>query len=85
MNEEFLETMDTKDKLSDYLSLCDLTYEEAVNSLNVKYGDVTDDYFRKESYKKFLKGIIRTPHRGNVYVRKELIAELEKCLNDFKD
>lgn len=54
-----------KEKLNEYLALCELSYEEAVDVLNLKYGNVTDNYFKEESYKKFLKSAIVAPSRGD--------------------
>lgn len=54
-----------QEKLNEYLALCELPYEEALDVLNLKYGTVTDNYFKEESYKEFLRGAIKAPRSGD--------------------
>lgn len=53
-----------QEKLNEYLALCELPYEEAIDVLNLKYGTVTDNYFKEDSYEEFLRGTIKAPRRG---------------------
>ncbi|WP_223389746.1 hypothetical protein [Liquorilactobacillus hordei] len=47
-----------------YISLLDKSYTEVVRLLLKKYGLVTDDYFRENSYKRFLNGEIKSITHG---------------------
>ena len=47
-------------KLQEYLNLLNLPYEEAIERMSSKYGVVKDDYYRKKSYERFLKGENKT-------------------------
>lgn len=58
-------------KLQYYLSLLDMSYMEVIKSLLKKYGAVRDDYFRKESYYRFLNGEIKSISRGKYSRAKE--------------
>lgn len=51
-------------KLFYYTSLIDRSYSEVVAILLKKYGDVTDDYFKEESYTRFLNGEIKSITHG---------------------
>lgn len=51
-------------KYEAYLNLLSKTYDEAVDHLLTKYGEVKDDYFRESSYERFLKGEIKSITRG---------------------
>ena len=51
-------------KKEEYLALLSKTYNEAVEYLLKKYGKARDDYFREQSYKRFLKGEIKKITKG---------------------
>lgn len=51
-------------KLQEYLNLLNLPYEEAIERMSSKYGVVKDDYYRKKSYERFLKGENKTITKG---------------------
>lgn len=52
------------DKKEEYLVLLSKTYDEAVEFLLKKYGAAEDDYFREQSYERFLKGEIKSISKG---------------------
>jgi len=51
-------------KKEEYIHLLHLNYEEAVSYLLEKYGPASDDYFRENSYKKFMNGVIKSITKG---------------------
>lgn len=53
------------DRITEYHELLDMTYEKAINYLLEKYGEVYDDYFREQSYKRFLNNEIKSITKGN--------------------
>ncbi len=52
-------------KYNYYKNLLNLTYQEAVQSLNEKHGAVLDNYYKEKSYAKFLNGDIKRITYGN--------------------
>lgn len=52
------------DKFSYYVSLLDYTYEECIQLLKEKYGEVRDNYFKEQSYYRFRRGEIKQPAPG---------------------
>lgn len=50
--------------MKEYISLLKMSYEEAIQALLKKYGQVTDDYYQEKSYEKFLNGKIKSITRG---------------------
>ncbi|EXJ24502.1 hypothetical protein ADIAL_0017 [Alkalibacterium sp. AK22] len=52
------------EKLANYNRLLDLSYEEMVLHLLNKYGGSKDDYFREQSYERFLKKEIKSITKG---------------------
>lgn len=52
-------------KKEEYLNLLSKTYDEAVEILRQKYGQVKDDYFKEKSYERFFKGEIKKPGTAN--------------------
>src|SRR5699024_4040090 len=58
-------------KISDYYKLLEYSYDEVVRYLLNKYGPVSDDYFRENSYKRFLKGQIQNITKGKFARGKE--------------
>lgn len=51
-------------KVQEYESLLNNDYIEAINQLLRKYGSGKDDYYRENSYKRFLNGEIKNITRG---------------------
>ena len=51
-------------KFEEYLYLLSKSYQEVVNILLQKYGDVTDDYYREVSYQRFLRNEIKSITKG---------------------
>lgn len=47
-----------------YLELLTKSYEEAVQILLKKYGKAKDDYYRENSYNRFLNGEIKSITKG---------------------
>nr|WP_228082788.1 hypothetical protein [Mammaliicoccus lentus] len=60
-----------KKKYNYYMNLLSLTYQEAVQFLIEKHGEVADNYYKKESYAKFLNGDIKNITRGKYTKSKE--------------
>lgn len=60
-----------KEKYDGYLNLLNSSYEEAINTLKNKYGEVVDDYFREKSYNRFLKGEIKSIANGKFQKTKQ--------------
>lgn len=56
--------IETTQKLNDYISLLNLSYNEAIEKLLLKYGPAKDDYYREKSYIRFLNGEIKNITRG---------------------
>lgn len=54
-----------------YQSLLSLNYDELVEKLLRKYGPAEDDYFREESYQRFLDGKIKSIAKGKFSRTKE--------------
>ncbi|MFD1609575.1 hypothetical protein, partial [Oceanobacillus luteolus] len=52
------------EKKEEYLALLSKTYDEAVEYLLKKYGAARDDFFREQSYERFLKGEIKKITKG---------------------
>lgn len=52
------------EKKEEYLALLSKTYNEAVEFLLKKYGAARDDFFREQSYERFLKGEIKKITKG---------------------
>ncbi len=50
----------------EYLDLLSKTYEEAVEFLLQKYGPAQDDYFRENSYHRFMNGEIKSITKGKI-------------------
>lgn len=50
----------------EYLDLLSKTYDEAVDFLLRKYGPAQDDYFRENSYQRFMNGEIKNITRGKI-------------------
>lgn len=44
----------SKEKLFEYKNLLDLTYDEALEKMRDKYGNVTEDFFNENSYNRFI-------------------------------
>lgn len=53
------------EKVKDYYQMLEVSYSANIELLQKRYGLVTDDYYREKSYKKFLKGEIKKPAKGN--------------------
>ena len=51
-------------KTEEYLLLMDKNYDEAVSYLLKKYGAATDDYFRENSYNRFMNSEIKSITKG---------------------
>lgn len=45
-----------EEKYKYYSSLLEMPYSKVITLLIKKYGEVTDDYYKEKSYKKFLNG-----------------------------
>lgn len=60
-----------KKKYNYYINLLNLTYQEAVQFLLEKHGEVVDNYYKEESYAKFLNGDIKKITRGKYTKSKE--------------
>lgn len=52
------------DKIEGYFALLSKSYDEAVEFLLKKNGSAEDDYFREQSYERFLKGEIKKITKG---------------------
>lgn len=52
-------------KLDAYISLLNLSYEQAVEKLLLKYGAARHDYYKEKSYTRFLNGEIKNITRGD--------------------
>ncbi|KRM55264.1 hypothetical protein [Lacticaseibacillus sharpeae] len=61
----------SEDRVTGYLQMIDMSYEEAVAHLKDKYGEVLDDYFKESSYNRFLEGKIKAPGKGKFSRAKE--------------
>lgn len=53
-------------KLSNYLNLLQLSYDDAVGFLLKKYGPVKNNYFKEKSYKRLLAGEIKYPAKNKI-------------------
>ena len=62
---------DKMSRINDYYKLLEYSYDEVVEYLLNKYGAVSDDYFRENSYKRFLKGEIKNITKGKFSRGKE--------------
>lgn len=58
-------------KFNEYIELLNSSYEEAIDFLKNKYGEVTDNYYKKNSYQRFLNGEIKTIGLGKYSKTKE--------------
>lgn len=58
-------------KINYFLKLLDLSYIDLVQHLIQKYGEARDDYYRENSYKRFLKGEIKSITKGKFARSKE--------------
>lgn len=82
---EKVKDIDTSGKLNSYLDLLNLTYEETVDSLKKKYGEVYDDYYREKSYSRFLNGETKTISKGKYSRAKEGLYCHHVDENKFQD
>jgi len=53
-------------RVDSYYKLLELLYDGAVEYLLNKYAAVIDDYYKENSYARFLKGEIKTISRGKL-------------------
>nr|WP_182475506.1 hypothetical protein [Staphylococcus succinus] len=60
-----------KKKYNYYINLLSLTYQETVQFLLEKHGKVVDNYYKEESYNKFLRGEIKRITYGKYTKTKE--------------
>ncbi len=58
-------------KLDYYISLLNLSYDQAVEKLLLKYGPATDNYYREKSYIRFLNNEIKNITKGKYQRTKE--------------
>lgn len=58
-------------KLSYYLELLDLNYDELVVYLLGKYGSASEDFYLESSYNDFISGVVRSIVKGDVSRLKE--------------
>lgn len=58
-------------KIDDYIFLLNLSYDQAVERLLLKYGAAKDDYYRESSYNRFLNGEIKNITKGKYQRTKE--------------
>lgn len=52
--------------IQQYLTLLEMTYDDAVIYLLKKYGPAMDDYFRENSYKRFFNDEIKSITKGDI-------------------
>lgn len=64
-------SVNNNDKLEAYLSMLELSYTQAIQKLLVKYGPATSDYYKENSYARFLNGEIKSITRGKYQRTKE--------------
>lgn len=70
-----------EEKYKYYSSLLEMPYLKVITLLIKKYGEVTDDYYKEKSYKKFLNGEIKSIRKGKFSKTKEGLY----CHHIFED
>lgn len=63
--------VETTNKLHYYISLLNLSYNQAVETLLLKHGCATSEYYKEKSYNRFLNGEIKSITKGKYHRTKE--------------